>query len=62
MLEFCKVMLDKGGYICAMFMDLSKVFDIIKYHLMVAKLKIYGFSQDGFQYMRNYVTSRQQRV
>ena len=55
-------MLDKGGYICAMFMDLSKVFDIIKYHLMFAKLKIYGFSRDGFQYMRNYVTSRQQRV
>ena len=55
-------MLDKGGYVCAMFMELSKAFDIIHHDLMIAKLGGYGFSQDALQYMRSYLTDRQQRV
>ena len=31
-------MLDKAGYVCAMFMELSKDFDTIHYDLMIAKL------------------------
>ena len=46
MLENWKNMLDKGGYVCAMFMDLSKAFDTIHHDLMIAKLVAYGFSQD----------------
>ena len=62
MLENWKNMLDKGGYVCAMFMDLSKAFDTIHHDLMIAKLGAYGFSQDALQYMRSYLTNRQQRV
>ena len=36
-LETWKNMLDKGGYVCAMFMDLSKVTDTIHHYLMIAK-------------------------
>ena len=43
MLENWKNMLDKGGYVCAMFMDLSKAFDTIHHDLMIAKLGAYGF-------------------
>ena len=50
-------MLDKGGYVCAMFMDLSKALDTIHHDLMIAKLEAYGFSQDTLQYMRNYLTN-----
>ena len=62
MLENWKNMLDKGGYVCAMFMDLSKAFDTIHHDFMIAKLGEYGFSQDALQYMRSYLTNRQQRV
>ena len=51
-----KNMLDKGGYACAMFMDLSKPFNTIHHDLMIAKLGAYGFSQDDLQYMRGHLT------
>ena len=54
MLENWKNTLDKGGYVCAMFMDLSKAFDTIHHDLMIVKLGAYGFSQDALQYMRSY--------
>ena len=62
MLQNWKNMLDKGGCLCTMFMDLSKAFDTIHHDLMIAKLGAYGFSQDVLQYMRSYLTNRQQRV
>ena len=63
MLENWKNMLDKGGYVCAMFMDLSKAFDTIYHDLTIAGLGAHGSSQDALQYMRSYLTNnRQQRV
>ena len=35
--------LDKRGYICAVFMDLSKIFDTLNHKLLIAKLEAYGF-------------------
>ena len=55
-------MLNKGGYVCAIFMDLSKTFDPIHHELIIAKLGAYDFSQDALQYMRSFLTNRQQRV
>ena len=42
MLENWKNMLDKEGYVCAMFMDLSEAFDTIHHDLIIAKLGGYG--------------------
>ena len=47
-LENWKNKLDKGGYVCAMSMDLSKAFDAIHYDLIIAKLGADGFLQDAF--------------
>ena len=44
--------LDTGAYVCAMFMDLPKVFDTMRH----------GFSLHALQYMRSYLTNGQQRV
>ena len=62
MLEMWKNMLDKED-VCAMPMELSKAFDTIYYDLMIVRLGGLGFSQNTHvQYMRSYLTDRQQRV
>ena len=43
MLEIWKKVLDKGGYICAIFMDLSKACKTLSHNLLIAKLGAYGF-------------------
>ena len=45
--------LDKGGFVCAMFMDLSKAFDIMDHGLLIAKLGAYGFQEDTLAFMKS---------
>ena len=52
MLEIWKKVLDKGGYICAIFMDLSKAFHTLNHDLLIAKLGAYGFETDALRYMK----------
>ena len=58
MLEIWKKVLDKGGYICAIFMDLSKAFDTLNHDLLIAKLGAYGFETDALRYMKSYLKNR----
>ena len=62
MLEKWKSVLDKGEYICCLFMDLSKAFDTINYDLLLAKLKAYGFSKKPLALMYGYLSNRKQRT
>ena len=62
LLEIWKKVLDKGGYICAIFMDLSKAFDTLNHDLLIAKLGAYGFETDALRYMKSYLKNRKQRV
>ena len=62
MLEMCKNTLDKGGYVCAIFMDLSKAFDTLNHNLLIVKSGAYGFERDSLSFMKSYLKDRQQRV
>ena len=62
MLEEWKRGSDNGSYVSALFMDLSKVFDIINHDLMLAKLKAYGFSTNALNLMHSYLKNRKQKV
>ena len=57
-----KKVLDKAGYICAIFMNLSKAFGTLNHNLLIAKLGAYGSKTDALRYMKRYLTNRKQRV
>ena len=58
-LENWKKPLDKGGYIWALFMDLSKAFDT---QFINCQVKAYGFHTKALNYIKSYWEIRKQRV
>ena len=61
-LEKWKNTLDKGGFVCTMFMGLSKAVDTMNHNLLIVKLGAYGFQKDALSFMKSYLTKRRQRV
>ena len=59
MLEKWKNTLDKGGFVCAILMDLSKAYDTMNHDLLIAKLGAYGFQENALVFMKSYFANRQ---
>ena len=51
---------NKGGLEGALLTDLSKVFDYIKYDLLIAKLAAYGFDSHSLSFIFSYLNERKQ--
>ena len=62
MLERWEQTIDKGEYICAMYMDLSKAFHTVNHDLLLAKLRAYVFSTSALNLLCSYVKYRNQKV
>ena len=62
MLEKGKNTLDKGGFVCVIFMYLTKAFNTINHDFLIARLGGYGFQESALVFMKSYFTNRQQRV
>ena len=55
-------MRDRGELVAIVSMDLSKAFDVIQHHLLLAKLKAYGVGEGRYALLKDYLSGRQQRV
>ena len=59
-------MLDNKGYTGAILMDLSKAFDTVNYKItnywLIAKLNVYGLSNEVIKLILSYLRNRKQRV
>ena len=51
-----------GGYVSAIFMDLSITFDTLNNNLLIVEIGAYGFERDSVSFMKSYLNDRQQRV
>ena len=58
MSENWKRTLDKGEYVSALSMDLSKAFDTINHDLLIVQLKAYDFSKEAPKLMKSYLKNQ----
>ena len=57
-----KNVLDNKEYGGTILIDLSKAFDTINHDLLIAKLHIYGFSEESLKLINSYLTNKWQRT
>ena len=43
-------------------MDLSKAYECVNHHLIIAKLEVCGVGENSLRLIQNYLSNRQQRV
>lgn len=54
--------LDSSKLVGALFLDLGASSDLISPHLLLDKLRLYGFSEASLRLLRSYVSDRKQKV
>lgn len=61
-LDYIGSVLDRGGQVDTLYLDMSKAFDKVSHELLIQKLQEYGFGGRLLQWFNSYLTNRQQRV
>lgn len=62
LLEFIIEGFERSEHVGMVLCDLTKAFDCISHHILLEKLKIYGFSQGSLQLMHSYLNDRTQQT
>ena len=62
LVEEWRDVLDKDMLVSSVFIDLSKVFDMVNHRLLLRKLAKYGIRGGELERSRNYMSCRKQRV
>ncbi len=62
MIEDWKLALDNKDNIAAIFVDMSKAFDMISHEKLLKKLKCYNLSDNSLKLIKSYLNNRYQRV
>ena len=60
--ENIKGLLDQGGYMGAVFLDLKRAFDSLNHNVLISKLSHFNFSDGALCWMRSYLSNRKQTV
>lgn len=58
LLENIKSMMDKGGIVGAIFLDLKKAFDTVNHGILINKLASFNFSNDTIKWFDSYLKER----
>lgn len=61
-IENIKHLLDKGGVVGAVFLDLKKAFATVNHKILLTKLRKCNFSADAIKWIESYLSNRSQSV
>ena len=54
--------LDDHKFVCGVYVDLQKAFDIVDYEILLAKLKYYGIRGKAYLLFKSYLSGRRQYI
>ena len=60
--EHFRNLLDKGDYVCGVFVDLEKAFDTVHHEILCDKIKAYGLRGNINNLLSSYLTDPKQHV
>ena len=60
--EHIRELLDKGEYVCGVFVDLEKAFDTVHHDILCDKLREYGLRGNVNDLLKSYLSNRKQYV
>ena len=62
LLQSWQQVLNNGGFIDTILMDLLKAYDLMPHNLLIVKLECYGVDKASLRFLLDYLTCKEQRT